>query len=130
MSSSKLSSKEKRRAAQRAKRQLASAPESPPKMDRLAATVMSLAAAVLFGGLGIVAIFRHMVTLPGRSGMLHTAGMAADLVGWLLLAGAAAFLSHFAMTVKPGKPGVKWMTGIFAVWAVAAATYFLFKRIQ
>jgi hypothetical protein len=97
-------------------------PES--KRERFAGVIMSVLAAVVFGVLGVLSIKDHEITLPGRSGgPVHNSGAAADLVGWLLLAAAAAFLSHIAMLLKPGKTGGMWALGIFGVWAAAATVY-------
>ena len=102
------------------------APRKPEaKRERFAGVFMSLLAAVSFGAAGVLSIKDHAITLPGRSGsLIHNSGAAADLLGWLLLAAAAAFLSHFAMLMRPGKIGVLWTLGIFLVLAAAAAAYF------
>jgi hypothetical protein len=129
--SDKLFSKDaqRRRAARRDDHSAASSQAPHARQDRLAAIVMSLLAALVFGGFGLAAIFRHAVTWPGRSGLIHSTGATADRFGWLLLGIASVFLIHLAMVLKPGRAGVKWIAGISAAWILAAVAYFVLNRI-
>ena len=103
----------------------------PPDPERRVAVVMSVLGAIGFGVVGAMAIVNRSITLPGRSGAAQSAtGSSAEMLGWLLLAGCAACLSHLAMALKPGRPGVKWMAAIFAVWAAGAATHFFVHNLR
>lgn len=89
---------------------------------------MSLLGAAAFGWGGIATLLDHRVTWPGRSGQpLQLTGTDADLFAWLLLAGATACVSHFAQALRPGAAGLKWTGVAFAVWAAAAASYFVVR---
>ena len=99
-------------------------PDASSRKERFAGLVMSLAAVAGFGTAGVMSLWDHAITLPGRNGPVHNSGSPADMVGWLLLAAAAAFLAHFAILAKPGKVGAKWALAIVLVWGAAAVTYY------
>jgi hypothetical protein len=99
--------------------------EPPPQPDRTPAIVMSVLGAAALGYGGITTLLDHTITWPGRSGAaMRVTGANADLMAWVLLAGATACVSFFAQALAPGRKGLKITGAAFAVWAVAAAVYF------
>ncbi|MBC5766532.1 hypothetical protein [Ramlibacter albus] len=97
-----------------------------PAPDRTPAIVMSLLGAAAFGWGGISTLIDHTISWPARDGTpVRLTGSNADMLAWILLAAATACISHFAQALRPGVAGLKWTGSAFAVWAVAAATYYL-----
>ena len=87
---------------------------------------MSVLGAAAFGYGGVSTLIDHTITWPGRGGgAMRLTGSNADLMAWLLLAAATACVSFFAQAIVPGRQGLKLTGAAFALWALAAAVYFI-----
>jgi len=85
--------------------------------------VGSILWAVFWGALAYIAITEKSITLGGRLGVSHTEGLAAVLLGFILL-GASLVGLGWLLRLHPFKR-VLWLL-IFLGWLCSAIIYFSF----
>jgi hypothetical protein len=78
---------------------------------------------IFWGTLGYIAISERSITLGGRLGISHTQGLAAVLLGFLLL-GASLIGVGWLLRLHPFERLLKML--LFVGWLCSAIVYFVF----